>query len=183
MAVSPSMQQLTGPTSVMAAIDDPMQRAVMGQSAYNRAAMAVTFPLAPGATEYRDTFESAASAPNLQLTTRVTYLFACSVPLASRLMCESYPTLRLGPAAEIAEALIDSLGSGSASPESVMAELERLDNTWRRYEESQPALEELDRAAAGDMMYLTSATGARFKVLRGEVTLPLQSTRYRYPSE
>lgn len=178
MAVSPSFGQLVDSDSVRTAIGDPAGRGATGLLVYNSAAMAVTFPTAPGATSYRTTFDEGDQA-----VTRVTYLFHCGVPLVNRMMCETYPSLRLGPAAAAIEGIIHDLGDGSLSFDEAMARLERADDSRQRHERDNAAMQELEAASADDLMYLTWATGARFKVLRAEASMPVQYARYQYASE
>jgi hypothetical protein len=179
MAISPSFDQLMGTDeSVRNAIGSPESRAATGALAYNNSAMGVTFPTAPGATSYRSSWPP---SDDVQVTTRVTYLFHCGVPLANRLMCETYPSLRLGPAAAMVEGIISDLGDGSLSFDEAMERLRRADESRRRHERDEEAIEELESAGSSDLMYLTWATGSRFKVLRGEATMPLQFANYCYP--
>jgi hypothetical protein len=177
MAISPSMDQLVGDESVRMAIGNPEGRAA-SSLLYNEAAMAVTFPDAPGGTSYRTEFDE-----GQQITARVTYLFHCGVPLANRLMCETYPNLRLGPGAAIAQQILDGLADGTMTFDEAMERLQRVNESQRRQQRDQPGINELEAAGADDLMYLTWATGSRFKVLRGEATMPLQYARYYYPSE
>lgn len=179
-AVSPSLDQLVRSEneSVMQAIGSAETRAATGAFMYNRAAMGVTFPTSPGATSYEENFDHGD-----QVTARVTYLFHCGVPLANRLMCSTYPTIRLGPAAAMVESIVSDVGSGSLTWEEARERLREIDETRRRHERDNMAVEELESSGASDLMYLTWSTGARFKVMRGEVTMPLQSARYCYPGE
>lgn len=174
-SISPSMDQLVDSDSVMTAIGSPETRAATGVFIYNDSAMGVTFPVSPGANSYRETFEH-----GQQVTTRVTYLFHCGVPLASRLMCDTYPTIRLGPAAALIEDIIRDAGSGSLSWDDARERLRTIDESRRRHERDEDAIGELETAGASDLMYLTWATGSRFKVMRGEATMPLQSAHYEY---
>ena len=64
-----------------------------------------------------------------------------------------------------------------------MERLRRADVARRRHEEARPAIEELESASGDSLLYLTWATGSRFKVLRGESTMPVQSARYCYPDD
>ena len=64
-----------------------------------------------------------------------------------------------------------------------MERLRQIDETRQRHERDNEGIEELEGAGLDDLMYLTWASGARFKVLRGESTMPLQYARYWYPSE
>lgn len=174
-SISPSLDQLIDSDSVMTAIGSPETRAATGVFMYNNSAMGVSFPVSPGATDYREDFNH-----GQQITTRVTYLFHCGVPLASRLMCDTYPTIRLGPAAALIEDIIRDAGDGSLSWDDARERLRRIDESRRRHERDSDAVGELETAGASDLMYLTWATGSRFKVMRGEATMPLQSARYEY---
>jgi hypothetical protein len=178
MAISPSMDQLIDSDSVRTAIGSPEGRGTTGLLIYNSAAMGVTFPTSPGVNSYRSSF-----GEGDQVVTRVTYLFHCGVPLVNRMMCETYPSLRLGPAAAMIEGIVRDLSDGSLSFDEAMERLRRVDTSRRRHERDSPAIDELESAGADDLMYLTWATGARFKVLRAEASMPLQYARYRYPSE
>jgi len=102
-SISPSLRQLVQSDSVMTAIGSPETRAAMGVFMYNNSAMGVTFPTAPGATSYRDTFDHGD-----QVTARVTYLFHCGVPLVNRMMCRSFGSASTGE-------VRDELDRGGAS--------------------------------------------------------------------
>ncbi|HEY8428460.1 MAG TPA: TadE/TadG family type IV pilus assembly protein [Sandaracinaceae bacterium] len=175
VAISPSLDQLIRADSVRTAIGSPEARGATGLFLYNNAAMAVTFPERPNATSYRTSWEEGDT-----VTARVTYLFHCGVPLVNRMMCETYPTLRLGPAAAMAEGIIEDLMSGRVDEALTLERLRRLDEARRRHEEAQDAMRELEAAGADDLMYLTWLTGARFKVLRGEATMPVHAASYTY---
>jgi len=174
-AISPSMDQLVDPDSVRTAIGSAETRAATGVFLYNDTAMGVTFPTAPGAESYRQRF-----GLDTQVTTRVTYLFHCGVPVAANIMCETYPTLRLGPAAGTAAAIIGAVGSGSMTWEEARERLRRIDESRRRSGRDQPGIGELASSGASDLLFATWGTGARFKLMRGEATMPLQSARYEY---
>jgi len=83
LAVAPTPAALGGPESVRSAIGSDRAR-VAGGSIYNQSAVAVVFPTAPGANTFRTRF-----GKDDLVTVRVTYLFHCSTPLVSRLMCKS----------------------------------------------------------------------------------------------
>lgn len=175
VAISPSLDQLIRTDSVRTAIGSPEARGATGLFLYNNAAMAVTFPTAPNATSYRTSWDEGDD-----VTARVTYLFHCGVPLVNRMMCETYPTLRLGPAAGLVEDIVEDLMSGEVDEALTLERLRRVDEARRRHERDQDAIQELEAAGADDLMYLTWATGARFKVLRGEATMPVQAASYTY---
>ena len=92
LAVAPSAAQLNDKDSVRRAIGIGAARAQNGAERYNAAAMAVTFPVAPGATTFRTTF-----GKHDLITVRVTYLQHCSVPLVPVLMCHGPTGLNLEP--------------------------------------------------------------------------------------
>jgi len=84
LAVAPTATALEGgEDNIAVAIGDGDERAIEGAQRYNRLALAVTFPPAPGSSSTRTQF----GADEL-VTVRVTYLFRCSVPLVSRIMCD-----------------------------------------------------------------------------------------------
>ena len=95
-------------------------------------------------------------------------------------MCESYPTLRLGPAAAAIEEFIGAVRDGSMSLDEAFERINRINTSRERYQAAQPGMQELEAAGLNDLMYLSWATGARFKVLRSEATMPLFSARYEY---
>lgn len=175
LAISPSMSQLMNADSVRTAIGNPEERALTGATIYNNSAMGVTFPVSPGANSYRSAFNR-----DDQVTARVTYLFHCAVPLANKLMCETYPTIRLGPAAAAIEGIVRDLGDGTLTYDSAMERIGRIDESRRRHERDNPAIDELSSAGSDSLMYLTWGTGSRFKILRAEATMPLQYARYEY---
>ena len=183
MAISPSLSQMLGDESVMDAIGATQERGALGASAYSRSAMAITFPNGQGSSAYRTNFPG---GRNTQITTRVTYLFHCGVPLANRILCESYGSLRLGPAGAAAQQIIQSLGDGTLTWDQAQAQLARIQMSAERSERDGEAIDELSEATSGtaEVIRMASmATGARFKVMRGEATMPLQFARYDYPSE
>ena len=123
--------------------------------------MAVTFPESRGGTDYRTEFYE-----DEQVVTRVTYLFHCGVPVVNRMMCESYPSLRLGPAAAVIEGIVRDLGDGTLSFDEAMDRHGRADESRRRHDRDNAAIQELEAASSDDLRYLTWATGAGYKVSR-----------------
>jgi hypothetical protein len=87
LAMAPSRSALDPGESIARAIGGG--RTSGAAQRYNRAALAVTFPVAPGANNFRTTF-----GPNEPVTVRVTYLFHCAVPLVPQLMCDGAAGLR-----------------------------------------------------------------------------------------
>lgn len=178
LAVSPNYDQLyprRETHSIRTALDDPACKASVGSAAYNAAAMAVTFPAAPGSSSLRTSFSYGD-----QVTARVTYAFHCGVPLISRLMCESYPVLRNGDIGILVDNILRDVADGSLDWNTAQRRLERIQLSRQRHERDSSAAEELDNAASSELLYLTSLTGSRFKLLQGEATMPLQASRYDY---
>lgn len=83
LAVAPSAAALSDPENVRSAIGQAGSRVAAG-SVYNQSAVAVVFPTEPGAGTFRTRFDR-----DDLVTVRVSYLFHCSTPLVSRLMCKS----------------------------------------------------------------------------------------------
>jgi hypothetical protein len=108
LSIAPSAAQLGDDDSVRNAIGLGPERAATGAQRYNEAAMAVTFPTAPGANSFRTTFDK-----NDLVTVRVTYVMHCSVPLVPVLMCDEANNLGLQPeeAAQIDTGYLASLAN------------------------------------------------------------------------
>jgi hypothetical protein len=90
LAVAPSASALDQEESLRSAIGTGRSRATTGAQRYNEAALAVTFPSAPGADSFRTRFGT-----DDMVTVRVTYLMHCSVPLVPVLMCRDTSNLGL----------------------------------------------------------------------------------------
>ncbi|MGE0790773.1 MAG: TadE family protein [Sandaracinaceae bacterium] len=175
LAVSPSFDQLYETDSVRTALDDPGCRASMGAGAYNAAAMSVTFPDGPHSSSFRSSF-----AYGDQVTTRVTYAFHCGVPLINRLMCESYPALRYGDLGILVDNILRDLADGRIDHNTARQRMDRIQLSRDRHARDGDAAEELDSAASSELLNFTSLRGARYKLLQGEATMPLQAARYAY---
>lgn len=177
LAVSPSLEQFVGEESVYKAIGGtPAGRAATGAALYNRAAVAVTFPSAPGATEYVTSI-----GRHQNVTVRVTYLFHCAVPIVNRFMCDSVPELYTGiPWSDIADLATSVDG---ASPQELADQINHIQEETDRLESLAPSMRELEAAQAPWLMAFAALTGARFKVVRAEATLPNHGADYTYVSE
>ena len=97
LGISPTPSQignLDSSQNVRSAVGGAPTRLVTG-IVYNLAAVSVTFPSAPGASGVQvdgiQTFPYTRDAARTErsLTTRVTYMFHCSVPFAAELMCDT----------------------------------------------------------------------------------------------
>ena len=82
LAMAPAT--LAANADLVAAIGDGEERILEGARRYNRNALAVTFLSAPGVNDTRSTF-----GPTDAVTVRVTYVFRCSVPMVSAMMCDT----------------------------------------------------------------------------------------------
>jgi hypothetical protein len=180
MAISPSMQQLA--PSLFGQSDNirdgigsntPLMRAATSLL-YNKAAVAVTFPTAPGAVQYRNTF-----GRNDAITARVTYLFHCAIPIARQLMCDDPVSIRFGVSADAALRILRSV-TGDASPQAIAGAIQLARQQQERMRAMRPAVAELSTAPYSLAMLATALTGARFAILRGEATLPNQGADYAY---
>ena len=136
-----------------------------GALAYGRGAVAISFPQTPGEDDYRTTF-----APREPVTTRVTYLFYCAVPIVSRFMCDEYSVLfdgRLSPAHEHEDS---RFGGGGARP----------GDTFAR-DGLREGVSELQSFAEMPLALRVFSGGPyRFMVFRAEATLPNQGAGYVY---
>jgi len=173
LPISPSFDQLVHDKSVARAIGDPESRALTGATIYNRAAVAVTFPTRPGASEYRDTFELREN-----VTVRVTYLFHCGVPVVSRLFCDDYLSLRTGLPSGAARDLIDAILSGDT--DRVVAAEHHLRRATERLDRESVGVDELGEAETPMAAIVYAAFGARFRILRAEATMTNQGAGFVY---
>jgi hypothetical protein len=176
LAVSPSMEQLTGDPTIYKAIGgDPAERALVGAVLYNRAAVAVNFPSSPGANSFVTSW-----GDDEDVTVRVTYFFHCGVPLVSRLMCDDIFSLNSGTPTE----QIRDLARAGGDPQRIAAALDRIEIAQARLDRAAPGVTEHERGAESPgLMWVTALTGARFVVLRAEATLPNQGADYTYASQ
>ncbi len=96
-------------------------------------------------------------AQDANVTVRVTYLYHCAVPLVSALVCKKMSSI-----------LVDD------DPE---------DDSEDKLTKEQIIARELGHAEIPSLQFLAELTGARFKVIRTQATLPNQSAKYKYQSE
>ncbi len=180
MSISPSIQQLAPQLfgqsdNVHAGLgsNNPMWRAI-ASLLYNRAAVAVTFPTAPGAAQYRNSF-----GRDDAITTRVTYLFHCGIPIARQIMCQDPISLRLGISPAEILAVVRGLGS-NPSPATVAAAMVTLQGMVSAYRNPSTEVAELSTNPAFMAIMATFITGQRYVIMRGEATLPNQGADYAY---
>ncbi len=176
LAVSPSMDEILNDPSLLRAVGgNPAERAITGAALYDRTAVAVTFPTRPGASTFRTRF-----GPNDDVTVRVTYLFHCGVPLADRLLCDDYVSLRTGLPLGLRRELSDDMSGGAVDPDEIASLARRLRINQARLDSASPGMDELGQAESPWAGFLTVLSGARFHVLRAEATLRNQGASYDY---
>jgi len=168
--------------------ESPLLRFVSGLFVYNSAATAINFPRAQGSKELwnaGDDFDGQVVFEHKQpVTVRVSYLFPCSVPLVNMIVCRKFDAKAGGLAGAFAGArdtLRDARDTLSRDESSgSMLEPDGLEPTAAEEAE----IEEL-RAGVPDpdmLDMLLAAEQGRFYVLSAEMTLPIQSAAYAYPT-
>jgi hypothetical protein len=173
LTMSPSFDELIHDESVAAAVGDVEGRFLNGAAIYNRTAVAVTFPTAPGADTHADSF-----GLREQVTTRVTYLFHCGVPVVSRIFCDDYISLRTGIPFGAAEDLADAISTGDMTR--IRASAGRFTHATARLREEGAGVDELGEAEVPYAGIVYSAFGARFRVIRAEATMTNQGAGFTY---
>lgn len=128
----------------------PLGRLLYGLRHHLGLTTGITFPTAPGASRFHTREVKGVAL----VTVRVTHLFACSVPIAARLVCG-----RLGW--DPRRRRLASLGGAKNAD----------------------AFAELARAPGASKHALLALAGARFALLRAEASLPAQEAPYLYASE
>lgn len=127
----------------------PLARLLYGLNFHLGLTTAITFPVEPGASKFH---KGEVTGDDL-ITVRVTHLFACSVPIAARLVCGS---LRW-----------DAKHRRLASPDG----------------QGTDAFAELAHAPGASKHALLVLAGAPFALLRAEASLPGQEAPYLYASQ
>jgi len=181
VATSPSLDELShdsdprrqGIYDAIGGTTSPAVRLALGALVYNNVAMAVTFPHAERETRYRDRWSS-----REELTTRVTYLFHCGVPIVSKMACDSALQLYTNQPIEQIRAVANSVRAGRASLRDIQIQTETVQSAAARLNAAQPGLEELNRTGTGGSAsaVLLALTGGSYYVIRAESTLPVQGT-------
>jgi hypothetical protein len=167
------------------AIGESDYRRIMGSLMYDMGAVALTFPREPGSRELNDTFDD----PHALLTARVSYLFRCQVPVVSLVMCSSGSALMFG------DALRDtfrfgSLGSVVGDVPSRPEDLPKWTDDWKQSETVRARAQARIDAFKGHeaefktvewpfmLDTLLALPGARYMIVSGEGSLPLQGASY-----
>lgn len=180
VATSPSLDELThdrdparqGIYDAIGGTTSPAVRLALGALAYNNVAMAVTFPRSVRETQYLDRFQNSRA----DLTTRVTYLFHCGVPIVSKMACDDALQLFTNVPLEQIRQATQSIRAGRGSIRDVQIQMDTVQAARERLQAAQPGLDELSRTGVGSSLsaVLLGLTGGHYYVIRAEATLPLQ---------
>jgi hypothetical protein len=181
VSTSPSLDELThdsdprrqGIYDAIGGTTSPAVRLALGALVYNNVALAVTFPRAERDTNYRDRWSN-----REELTTRVTYLFHCGVPIVSKMACDSALQLYSNQPIEQIRAVAASVRAGRASIRDIQIQTETVQSATNRLNAAQPGLDELNHTGTGGgaSAVLLALTGGHYYVIRAEATLPVQGT-------
>jgi hypothetical protein len=148
-----------------------LARFVVGSLLYNRAAVMVTLRKPDGSVAH-------CVGPTEDVTVRVTYLYTCTMPLVSALMCSTLQQLsgldRLDAATQ---GYYRSVGErGLAGARSAGQELQG--DLQRAGEAAGGLSTELQYAASPELLLPFLSSKARFKLISAEATLPNQGAHY-----
>ena len=164
---------MLGEQSVASAFDRGAADIAAGALTYNRGAVSVTFPSEPAGMEFRESFE-----PREQVTTRVTYLYHCGVPIVNRFMCHSF----LGLMSGAPDVLLEGLAGRMTEEEREL--VERGFDIYRDYfrgrDDLRNGVEELQFSEAPWLVAPFAFGENRFAILRAEAVLPNQGAGYTY---
>lgn len=141
---------------------------------YNRAAMSVTFPESPGSMDFLGEFDR-----NQPLTTRVTYLYQCDVPLVNDWVCHDPISLVVGTGGDTLRSILDG-DIPSDLPGVIDAGMDLYEGYMGRREDLKNGMSELYHAESFWWLAPYLMSDKRFTVLRGEITLPNQWAPYEY---
>ncbi|MDQ3031893.1 MAG: pilus assembly protein [Myxococcota bacterium] len=180
LAIAPGRQQLVSSDGRRT-----IQRAV-GTNELGRAAFGLLYVLGSTGVVFGEGRGPVQYAEGDDVRVRVTHAYPCLVPLASRLLCDSYLELRTGAPITSGRALIDRIRQGHSSVEdlrAILAAERRVQDQRARLQRARGPLEDLEQAELAGLLWATVATGTRFRMLTAEASLPLQSAPYPYQSE
>ncbi|MBX3251468.1 MAG: pilus assembly protein [Myxococcales bacterium] len=172
--LAPSLETVMDDESVRTAFDRGALDALAGGFLFNRGATAVSFPRTPGEQNFRDRFES-----RELVTTRVTYLFNCGVPIVNRFMCDSALELLMAAPSAVVDGVLGALGADTRD-----GIIGRGFDWYRDNLEGRAAVQngvvELRYAEAPALIAPWAATGGRFIILRAEAVMPNQGAGFEY---
>jgi hypothetical protein len=162
-------------------LDSPEARVAWGL-AYHRYALSVTFPTEPGGSAHATDFPApTADGDGGTVTARVTYAYACQVPLASRLMCESVAFMRFGVDPPMIAGLASAFSRGELTYDQLQAALRSLEQRRRRVGRWEARLDALGNTRLAGLALLGGRS--RFVPISAEATMPMQSAGYCYRGE
>ncbi|MCS6799546.1 MAG: pilus assembly protein [Myxococcota bacterium] len=177
LAVSPSFDQLYRDAQVVHALSGgALERGGAGILLYNRFAVGVTFPREAGSDEVHT---SHTFGPDDDVTVRVTYLFHCGVPIASRFMCDTFLDHLVGTSLAAAEDMVVAARDGDL--QALLAAHRRFRHARDRIQAADAGWREIQLGADSPGLGIAvHVTGARYAVLRAEATLRNHGARYEY---
>jgi F0F1-type ATP synthase membrane subunit b/b' len=164
---------------------------IAGALLYNLGAVAVTFPAAANSGELSDGLFGEEDHLDEMVTTRVTYLFRCQVPLASLLMCASGWSMMFGDA-WVDPVTMNSIMRLVGNPPTNASDLPKWADGWKQqkavhdrqqrrvdaYKGHEKEFKEVEWPFMLDV--LLALPGSRYLVLTADAQLPLQAAHY-YP--
>ncbi len=174
LGFAPPLARVTGETSLgdaysLGAAD------LFGGAAYTLGATAVTFPEEPGGMAFRESFDM-----REMVTTRLTYLFTCTIPIVTRRpfnMCYGPMDMLAGAPDVLLEGAVGELLSDDVDPW-VELGFDTYRDWLRGREEMANGLEELRFSGNPALLVPFVLRGQRFLILRAEASLPLQGAEY-----
>jgi hypothetical protein len=169
-------------------LDSPEARVAWGL-AYNRMALAVTFPTTPGGSAHSTSFDApTASGDGGAVTARVTYLYNCQIPLANRLMCDDLFFIQFGVDPGMVASLAGSFARGELTYEQLQQALASIQQRNARRTRWQGRMDEIGNrvnvlATISGISSVLGGPTPRFVPITAEATMPMQSANYCYRSE
>lgn len=148
-----------------------LARFVVGSLLYNRAAAVVTLRKPDGSVAH-------CLGPTDDVTVRVTYLYTCTMPLVSALMCSTLEELS---GLELLDAATQRRyrSAGEGGLEGARGASQELQADLQRAGEAAGGLSrELEYAASPELLLPFLSSRARFRLLSAEATLPNQGAHY-----
>jgi hypothetical protein len=120
------------------------------------------------------------------VTVRVTHAYPCLVPLAARVLCDSFIELQTGMPIATTQDLLERIRSGvnsAADLRAIAAAQERVRLQRGRLSDARPGVRDLRSAEVPELLWATVANGTRFRVITADATLPIHAAPYPYQSE
>lgn len=174
LGFAPPAARLSGEVSLGDAFSSGATDLFAG-AAYTLGATAVTFPQAPGDMTFRESFGT-----REMVTTRVTYLFTCTIPIVTRKpfnMCFGPMDMLAGAPDVLLEGAVGELLPDGADPW-VELGFDTYRDWLRGREDMANGLEELRFSGNPALLVPFAIGGQRFLILRAEASLPLQGAEY-----